>query len=636
MIRLFHPTQLGKKLITALIIFSSVITLVTTSVQLWSEYGQDVEAIKERFVQIEQGYLDSVAENVWQIDTDRLQLLVTGIIRAPDFRYAAVRDADGQVMAKAGQDVSDRIIRKVYPLTYSQDEAAHQIGNLEVIASLSGVYHRTFNRFGLILLSNAVKTFFVALFMFAMVYWGLALPLNAIAQKVRDLDFTGKAELLKVDRKLLGGRSDEMDMLVETVNDMQGKLFAELTARKEAEEELKRIHAELERKVELRTRSLSDEIVARQETEAELRKVTRAVEQSTNMIFITDTKGTIEYVNHRFTEMTGYTEKEAIGQTSRLLKSGRTPKEVYEDLWETLLTGNEWRGELQDRRKDGSLYWASVSIAPVQDETGEVTHFVSMHEDITVRKEAEKAMWEARNAAEIANKAKTDLLANMSHELRTPLNAIIGFSEAMQSQIFGPLGNPQYVDYTNYIQSSGAHLLQLINDILDVSALETGKLRLREQLVDVGEICEASMRIVQPKALDNLIAISSLNGVVLPRLNADPLRLKQILINLLSNAVKFTPKGGEISCDAFVDDDGKMVITVTDTGIGMDQEEIAVAFAKFGQVDSSLSRSQEGTGLGLPLTKGLVELHGGEMDLESEKGKGTRVIIRFPSERTGT
>lgn len=374
-------------------------------------------------------------------------------------------------------------------------------------------------------------------------------------------------------------------------------------------------------------------IIEKQKSREMLRKLSQAVEQSSHMIFITDYDGTIEYINPKFTEWTGYTSDEAVGKNPSLIKSGETPKEVYEDLWQTILSGKGWHGEIKDRRKNGELFWSSAFIAPVRDDDNRITHFVATHEDISKRKNAEQAMHDAHLASEAANRAKTDFMSNMSHELRTPLNAIIGFSETMKDSVFGPLGNEQYEGYAEHIHSSGTHLLQLINDILDVSAVEAGKLELREGELNIVDTCEAAINIIAPKALESKITLSGINRQNLPILMADPLRLKQIFINLISNAVKFTPEHGSVSCDAVVDNGGDMVITILDTGVGMDEEGIKKALTMFGQTDSSLSRTHEGTGLGLPLAKGLVELHGGSLEIESEKGRGTLITVTFPKER---
>jgi PAS domain S-box-containing protein len=386
----------------------------------------------------------------------------------------------------------------------------------------------------------------------------------------------------------------------------------------------------LEEKVAERTAALKDEVETRRQTEAELRKLGMAVEQSPVTIFITDRAGRIEYVNPRLERMTGYGRSEFLGQTPQLLKSPETPQIVHETMWATILAGRDWHGELKVRRKDGQEFWAHVSISPIKDPDGTITHFVAMHEDITERKQAEASMEESRHAAELANKAKTELLANMSHELRTPLNAIIGFSQTMRAGLFGPLGNNKYREYAEYIHASGSHLLDLINDILDVAAVESGRLTLNEEEVDLADVQQSAIQFLASQAREAGVTLANAIGSDLPRLRADPRRLRQILLNVLSNAIKFTPQGGRIDCTARRDDDGGLVITVRDTGIGMDENGLITAMTKFGQVDSSLARRQEGTGLGLPLTKGLVELHDGRLDLSSAPNAGTTVTIRLP------
>lgn len=238
-----------------------------------------------------------------------------------------------------------------------------------------------------------------------------------------------------------------------------------------------------------------------------------------------------------------------------------------------------------------------------------------------------------KEKAVVASRTKSDLMANMSHELRTPLNAIIGFSSMMKSETFGSL-NEKYKQYANDINISGEHLLDLINDILDASAIEAGKLKLVEENIDVGKVFEETLRMINDYADEGNIRLTCNTNDGLPEIRADKRRLIQILLNLLSNAIKFTPPSGEVSIIASLDGAGAHVFTVTDTGIGMDEEELVKAMSKFGQVDSSLSRKHEGTGLGLPLAKGLVELHDGSFEIKSEKGKGTTVTVLFPPERT--
>ncbi|MBY0431485.1 MAG: histidine kinase, partial [Rhodospirillales bacterium] len=249
------------------------------------------------------------------------------------------------------------------------------------------------------------------------------------------------------------------------------------------------------------------------------------------------------------------------------------------------------------------------------------------------RLEVERDLRQAKDLAELANRSKSEFLATMSHELRTPLNAVIGFSEMMAAEIFGPLGAPQYSEYVHNVIESGQHLLEVINDILDVSKIEAGQLILHDEELAVPRLLDSVLRLIGARAEAASLALSCVVAPDLPPLKADERRVKQILLNLLSNAVKFTPAGGRVSVTAGLDEAGALAIAVADTGIGMAPEDIPKAMAAFGQVDSRLARKHEGTGLGLPLTRSLVELHGGRLNLVSAPGEGTTVTVVFPRER---
>ncbi|MFA7430996.1 MAG: ATP-binding protein [Rhodospirillaceae bacterium] len=240
----------------------------------------------------------------------------------------------------------------------------------------------------------------------------------------------------------------------------------------------------------------------------------------------------------------------------------------------------------------------------------------------------------AMGQAETANRTKSEFLANMSHELRTPLNAIIGFSEVMAQQLLGPLSD-QYRDYAGSIHDSGWHLLDIINDILDVSKIESGQLILYEEAVDLPAVTAASVRLVRERADRARVTLIQDLPAALPLLRGDQRRLKQVVINLLSNAVKFTPPEGRVTISACATADGGLRMSVTDTGIGMKPEDIPLALTPFRQIDSGLARRHEGTGLGLPLTKALVELHGGTLAIHSVFGKGTEIRLWFPPDRVG-
>ena len=249
----------------------------------------------------------------------------------------------------------------------------------------------------------------------------------------------------------------------------------------------------------------------------------------------------------------------------------------------------------------------------------------TMNSELTVSKER----------AEEANRAKSLLLAHMSHELRTPLNAVIGFSEIIKNQMVGPIGNPSYADYARDIHESGKHLLEVVDNLLDIAKIESGKLSLREETVPLMRALEITLTAVRTQAHKKRISIDIALESTVSELFGDELKLCQALMNLLSNAVKFTPDGGRISIGVHDTRDGGLVITLMDTGIGMTDDEILVALQPFQQVDNGLDRKYEGSGLGLPLAKHFIEAHGGTLAIASRKGKGTPVSVRLPPERVG-
>jgi signal transduction histidine kinase len=240
----------------------------------------------------------------------------------------------------------------------------------------------------------------------------------------------------------------------------------------------------------------------------------------------------------------------------------------------------------------------------------------------------------ARDAAEAASRTKSRFLAHMSHELRTPLNAIIGFSEMFMSEAFGPLPNSEYRTYSRYTHDSALHLLAMIKDILDLSRAEAGSLELEEEILELPALVEVCLQMIATRGREAGVAIERSLADPLPRLRADAGKLRQILINLFSNAIKFTPAGGRVRVAAATDAEGAVVLTVTDTGIGMSPRDIPQALTPFVQLDDKLAKRYEGMGLGLPLAKHFAERHGGTLTVESRPGEGTTVTVRFPPERS--
>jgi len=249
--------------------------------------------------------------------------------------------------------------------------------------------------------------------------------------------------------------------------------------------------------------------VSRKQAEEQLRKLSRAVEQSAGTIVITDLDGTIEFVNPAFSKITGDSYDEAAGQNPRVLKSGKMPPEAYQALWETIVRGDVWQGELLNKRKNGELYWELATISPIKDQSGKTTHYLAIKDDVTKRKQAEEALKEAKFQAEVANRAKSEFLANMSHEIRTPMDAILGFTDVLNTLIT----DDQQKSHLDAIHSSGKNLLALINDILDLSKIEAGKLELHYEPVNLfklaGELRSIFSLQIAQKPLEFFIEIAA-------------------------------------------------------------------------------------------------------------------------------
>jgi two-component system cell cycle sensor histidine kinase PleC len=384
----------------------------------------------------------------------------------------------------------------------------------------------------------------------------------------------------------------------------------------------------------VRVRLMRDEAEQSKRTVAQL---TRVAEGSLQGIVVRTSKELL-FMNDAFARLTGYeSARQLMSELRDLGPNGGIHAEDLPMIAERVrrrLAGEETISHYQFRmmHRDGGVRWVDT-LATLIEWDGQPAS-LSWMTDITERKAMEAEILKSKEEAEFANRSKTEFLAHMSHELRTPLNAIIGFAEVIKTEMFGPVGLPKYIDYAGDIHKSGEHLLDLINDILDLSKLEAGKLELNESEVTIPDIVCQCCSLVRNKAeLDNIKLVTEIDAQV-PRLRADQRALKQVLLNFLSNAVKFTPYGGTVTVRVRAEVDGAVSISVSDTGIGMKPEHIEIALKPFGQIDSKMARQHKGSGLGLPICKSLVELHGGALVLESEPDKGTTVIATFPAERT--
>ena len=286
--------------------------------------------------------------------------------------------------------------------------------------------------------------------------------------------------------------------------------------------------------------------------------------------------------------------------------------------------------EVIGRKRQGGLISLQLILGPL-DEKRE--RFCAVLRDITRWKDVEQDLIAARQQAEKASGAKSEFLAKISHEMRTPLNAIIGFSDVMMEERFGPVGNERYREYLKDIKASGSHLVSLLNDLLDLSKIEAGKLELDFEPVKLNELTQQSVAMMQPQAARARVVVRSALAEALPDILADARSVRQIVLNLLSNSVKFTSAGGQVILSTAVTERGDVMLRVRDTGIGMSDKDIEVALQPFRQLTTSSRSDQTGTGLGLPLTKALVEANRARFSIKSAVNAGTLVEILFPAAR---
>jgi PAS domain S-box-containing protein len=382
----------------------------------------------------------------------------------------------------------------------------------------------------------------------------------------------------------------------------------------------------------IRMTGVNFDVTARKRDEENLRLRTRAIEFATNGIVITDVLHPdcpIVFVNPAFEELTGYTARESIGRNCRFLQGPDTDPEVTRTLRTAIKNGRECAVTILNYRKDGTPFWNDLRIAPIFGERDEVTHFVGIQSDVTERIVAEYELDRARETAVAANRAKSHFLASMSHEIRTPLTAVLGCADVLCRRI--EAGTDR--ELALVIRNQGESLLQLLNDVLDLSKIEAGKIELRSEPCDLRALVDGVGKLIEPMAGEKGIALRTVVDESLPAVvQLDPLRVRQVLLNLLSNAVKFTDDGSiELNVQRVPSrQDLVLQIEIRDTGVGIPADNLADIFQEFSQVERPTIERGPGTGLGLAIVQKLIKLHGGTIAVESTVGQGTTFGILLP------
>jgi PAS domain S-box-containing protein len=370
------------------------------------------------------------------------------------------------------------------------------------------------------------------------------------------------------------------------------------------------------------------DITTRKQAEENVKILSMAVEQNPASIIITNPEGLIEYVNPKFCEISGYTFEEMIGQYPRILSTGEKPKEEYGKLWNTILSNNIWRGEFHNKKKDGSLFWETAVISPINNEKGEITHFVAVKEDITEKKMMIRELVIAKEKAEKSDKLKTEFLAQMSHEIRTPLNVIISSVSYIKSEVEDKVGEEEYGLFES-IELSSQRIIRTISLILNVSELQLGIYKPILTNIDIDSSILSPLFKEHKKIATNknLQFIYKCNAEQ-KHITADEYSISQIFANLIDNALKYT-HDGKVEILVSNNSNGELIVEIKDTGIGMSKEFHSNIFEPFVQEYTGYSRAYDGNGLGLSLVKKYCDVNIAIIEVESEKGVGSTFKVIF-------
>lgn len=352
---------------------------------------------------------------------------------------------------------------------------------------------------------------------------------------------------------------------------------------------------------------------------------------SHSLITIADVRGKIIYANDKFIQSSGFSLNEIINHSHNIFTSDYHPPEFYSEMWQDISQGRVWKGVICNKTKEGEIIWLLTTIVPFVGENGKPFQYVSIRTNITKLKENEVELKKARKMAMISNDAKTRFLATTSHELRTPLNHILGYSDLIKNQALGPIENKKYLEYSNFIHDSGMNLLDIINDILDLSCIDENGLQASMELIDIHQLVKFELVPWHKKqAANNGNQLVLSIGQDLPNFYADWDYLLKMLKHIISNAMKFSEKNSDVSLQVHSDENNAMIFKIQDQGIGMSPSDLEKVKHPFEMKDNSNERKYPGLGAGLTISKAIVDIHGGHMEIYTKLGEGTLIVISFP------
>lgn len=634
--------KIGKKLMTMIIAFSSLITLFITALQLFIDYQEQRNDLDETLNNVTVN-VPTISGSVWSFDEEQINLSLEALENLRNIEYASVVTTNQRNIWQKGEKESINVVERSYPLTYNKRGDIIEIGHLKVVASLDAIYERVLGKAVGIFVSNGVKTFFVALFMFTIFYKLIAKRIVVLAKQVEELS----EELVNDDGKakyVQDPKEDEIDLVQHSFDHMADKLRRTLNDLQEsnrnlqhAYEEVQTINSELEMRVHERTQHLQQEIVEREYVQDSLKyseqRLRDIAESASDWFWEMGPDFKFTYVSGRFYDVTGMKQEDVIGKSrldiaSKALTAEEKEKwALHEELLENRLPIEDFAYHLVT--PDNQSYYVEFNGVPVYDKVGNFKGYRGAARDITQQIAYQDNLEEAKRQAEVANKAKSEFISSMSHELRTPLNGILGFAQLLEMNPKKAL-DEQQTTYVHQILSAGNHLLRLINEILDLAKVEAGKVQLSMEPIMPVHVIQESLNILEALCQKYEVKLITDFDQVSPdlQISADLTRFSQIVMNLCSNAIKYNHKGGTVSITIIQDSDDWLKISFTDTGPGISPEHMEMLFTPFNRLEAEGSTT-EGTGVGLSITQKLVELMSGQISVESTPGEGSTFWVKF-------
>ena len=608
--------SISRQLVFLMVSLGLGFTVIAGAIGVWMSYSREMSQIEKRVQQLKTSYVPQLAQSLWVEAEEMAEVQLQGIFELSDMQYAEIERENATYLA-FGEKRENRVSPYSFQIVYTHETGKSnfqmEMGKLNILVDLQKVYSRLLKNALVTVANQAFVLFCVASCMLFILQKIIVSPLRFLkrgAEKVSAGDFE---QTIDIPQK------NEFGDLAHSLENMRSTIKAKINEQHQANENLNRLNLELTSEIEER-KKIEESL---RQAEEKYRKI---FENAVEGIFQTKPDGTIIGVNPTMAKMFGYDSVDSLLKEAKNIADYYVNPEDRDEFVETITNEGKilnFETQVYDREKE--KLWVSVSARIIYGEHNDQNLFEGMVMDITARKEREKAE-EKRKTAEAANEAKSRFLANMSHEIRTPMNAIIGLTDlALRTEL-----TAKQADYLKKISLSGNSLLGIINDILDFSKIEAGKMDLEHIAFNLNEVLENLASLITLKTEEKgLELIFDIQKDLPVYLIGDPLRLGQVLVNLANNSVKFTEKGQiiiKIAADGTLPNEESHIMlkfSVTDSGIGMTKEQMSKLFTSFSQVDSSTTRKFGGTGLGLSISKSFVEMMGGEIGVESEKGSGS-------------